>query len=122
MRQRVSQLETILQSLAPPGDVVIPVATTSKASHSAGYSIAVDSSPMALNMNIGATSNGHMNIDEVPDNGGASIGRLRSDNEETSYVSSTHWAAVLDEVGNGRDSLSVTFRGSVYVRFIDGLL
>ncbi|KAE9374272.1 hypothetical protein N431DRAFT_464540 [Stipitochalara longipes BDJ] len=96
MRQRVTQLEGMLRSfIEPSGGLATPRNYSEPPS-----SQSVDDSSKK--------SHGDVNMDDgdrVLEESNPSPGQLTLDNSETSYVGSTHWAAVLNEVVDLKDLL-----------------
>jgi len=89
MRQRVTQLEGMLRSFIEPSGSLASPRNYLETSSSQSTDDAGRKPPSDLDMKSGNTG-----LDESS----PSPGKLTLDNSQTSYVSTAHWAAVLNEV------------------------
>lgn len=98
MRQRVTQLESMLRSFVDPNTALEYPSNYSASLSDQSVDAAVNG-PALSNSTQKSQSDIDMNDgDKALDESDPSPGQLTSDNSRTSYVGSAHWGAVLNEV------------------------
>lgn len=119
MRQRVTRLERLLQSLIEPGGGGMSENHSPKITVNQGFNEETKA-PGTIDCNERSYRDIDMNDENLSlDNICPSSGQLTLDNTETRYVSSTHWGAVLNEVrrclppGNRPNSIFTTVTNSL---------
>jgi hypothetical protein len=98
MRQRVNQLEGLLRSFIEPSGDVASSGNHSETPSSLGLDEAVKGSSPLDSTTKSQRDLGMNDGDAALDKNNPSPGQLTLGSTETSYVSSAHWGAILNEV------------------------